>query len=221
MAKKKTAKKKAPKRRAKAKTAKKNSSRNASAKRPKRKPGRPKARDLAVTPEILERITHGWLEGRTQRPHHLRNHIRPLWQREIVVDVKEVLARVEHLYAVAWAKFHESQQPERREVVEHALTERSTDLQLVRSVTTQVERTGEVCWADVIKWCIDFAARVGGLYAAKRLEVSHRGEVRIAGKSPSDFDEETFTMLLEKMDERRRYEAALQASGAFMAAGEE
>ncbi len=60
----------------------------------------------------------------------------------------------------------------------------------------------------MVKWAIEHRAKIAGHYAPTKLDVGHKSEVRVAGQTPAEFNEETLKMLLERMDERREYEEA-------------
>ncbi|GAG25257.1 unnamed protein product [marine sediment metagenome] len=43
--------------------------------------------------------------------------------------------------------------------------------------------------------------------ADERHRIDHEDEIRVAGKTPAEFDQETLELILERIQERREYEA--------------
>ena len=72
---------------------------------------------------------------------------------------------------------------------------------------TEISRTGEVAWIQVVQWCLNFRAKIHAHYAPVRHKADMGGELRVAGKTPTQVDEEMLKRLFEKIAERRRYQA--------------
>lgn len=208
---KKRVRKKPPKKKTKPARAKKNGTGNGT----RRQAGRPLGGEEIVTPEVLERIGDLYLRGGTLRniaeavdvskrtiEHHLEHSIKPLWQSELIVNAREQLARVEYLYRIAWERFESSSTKNPQD-----------ELAMVpfMGIFDKLKRHGEVQWLDVVKWCIDYTAKIGGLYAAKRVRLESSGGLRVAGKTPSEVDAETVGIILERMKQRRSYQEAVAA----------
>lgn len=144
--------------------------------------------------EIARRLGCDWSTVRD----HVRQHILPKW-REMEGCQREALeAQVSHMQQVAMAKFEQSTQPQTRKTIERALTkEGGLEPQVVKRVLQKISRTGEVCWWQVFQWCIDWKTRVGGHYAATKVEISG---LRSAGMTP----EEHRGRMLERLREAYR-----------------
>ncbi len=219
--KKKPAKKKAPKKRA--SRAKNNPTSNptdGAARKAPRKPGRPKASEKAVTPAVLETIAAMFARGETLRiiadavgihfttvQHHLKTTVQPLWREGMVVEAHVEMARVGELERTAWRKF-ESCAPITREQLRHECDAAGVKGRLVERIETKISREGDPSWLHVVQWCLDHKAKVGGLYAAAKFQIDHGGEIRVAGMSPTELDEQALAMILAKIKERREYAEA-------------
>ena len=204
---------------------------NVSRKRPPKR--RPNPVHRRVTPAVLDRFSDLWLQGtsvaqiarttgfnRKTVTHHIEHTITPLWQREQVVKLEVQLARVEHLYYIAWTMFEKSTEPLTRQTVKDVLFENGVASGVIKRVTTTVFRTGEVSWLKTITWCLDHVAKISGLYVQGRArahaEPSRPGrqddyEMRVAGQSPAEFDQETLKMILQEMEKRKNYEEGVKA----------
>jgi len=187
--------------------------------------GKPRPSERPVTPEKLEAIADMFLEGvpisriaerigvrRQTIQYHLDASIRPLWQESMRSTLADDLAKVGHLERIAWDRFRASQQPETRRQIKKALLDEGADPQTIEKVITKITKTGEVAWLQVVQWCIEHRARVHGHYAPTRHQVDLGGELRVAGMSPDQVDQEMLKRLLVKIEERRRYQAALKAT---------
>ncbi len=184
-----------------------------------RPPGRPEASDAVFTPAVSVQVEEWWAQGMsfsdiarligcdwTTVRDHVRRHILPKW-REMETCQRETLeAQVNHMQRVAMKKFEESTEPQTRKTIERALSkalakegkegkdgeERQAKPQIVRRVLQKISRTGEVCWWGVIQWCIDWKTKVGGHYAAAKLQIVGP---RSAGRAPEEHQRE----MLERM----------------------
>jgi hypothetical protein len=141
--------------------------------------------------------------------YHLDRTIFPLWQNTMRSKLKEDLAKVALIERTAWERFHSAEPGETREHVEKALLEGGRKPRIVKQAVSKVTRTGEIAWIQVVQWCLEFRARVHGHYAPTRHHVDTGGELRVAGKTPSEVDQEMLKLLEEKVKERRRYEEGL------------
>ncbi len=197
---------------------------------PKRKAGRPQKR--LVTPEMVERIARLWFQGWTHREigravggisgatveYHLDKTIKPMWAAGAALDVQTELAKVAYLERIAWQKFWQSSNPEiRKKIAKRACHSRDKQpvkdeleaagvpLELIERSVTKITKVGEPAWLEIVKWCCDYRAKIGGLYAAQRHEISTQTDIRVAGMRPEEFDQETFVLLLQRIEERRQY----------------
>ncbi len=193
---------------------------NVTAAKPRRKPGRPKASEKPVTPEVLETIAAMYSRGDSLRTiadavaiafqtvaYHLKTTIQPLWREGMVVEAHVEMARVAELERTAWRKF-ESCEPITREQLRHECAGKGMPEALVERIVTRTSREGDPSWLHVVQWCIDHKAKVGGLYAAAKFQIDHGGEIRVAGMSPTELDEQALAMILAKIKERRAYAEA-------------
>ncbi len=188
-------------------------------KQPRRRPGRPKRGQEIITPAVLERIAELWLEGVSPRKigeavgadrmsvlHHLERSIRPLWHEQMRSMLDVDLAKVALLEKVAWERFHAKAPAESIEQIEKTLTAGKSGrsrLKITKQAVRSITRTGDSAWLQVIQWCLDFRARIHGHYAPTRSHVDIGGDLRVAGKSPSEVDEEMLDRLLTQIQERR------------------
>lgn len=139
--------------------------------------GRAKRLRKVVTPEIREQIGRRFLEGQSLRQigaalglaaqtvdYWIQRELKPLWKADLADLADQEMGRVRHLQRVAWERFAASQQPRTREQLREQLAEGGVDLKLIERVKTSSSTPGEACWLEVIQWCHDWLARVGGLY---------------------------------------------------------
>ena len=196
-----------------------NPKRTTSGKRPKCR--RPRATHRRVTPAVWEIFSELYLKGKSVSEvaratgfnrktvdHHLKQTIMPLWQSAQIVELGIELAKVDLLERVAWEMFSKSTEPLERQRVKDVLRKNEVDSTVIEQVTTTVNRVGEVKWLKIIMWCLDFRAKVGGLYAEGNSRASGAGprpkdEMRCAGMSPEDVDEKMLTRILEGVERRR------------------
>jgi hypothetical protein len=183
-----------------------------------RAPGKPHPEQRVGTPENIERIRIWWCEGRSLYwiakqlgcdrstvQYHLGASIIPkqrtIWESRI----EEIVLKVEHLYTVAWAQFQKSQKPQTMEQIKRTLAKEGVDGDVVERVSRATTRTGEACWLDYVRWCLDWFSKVSGIYAAEK--ISLETDFRVAGKTRQEIDEEALKYLAERVAERKRHEA--------------
>jgi hypothetical protein len=145
--------------------------------------------------------------------HHLNTTIRPQWQEQSRSRLHEDLAKVALIERTAWERFESDASAETVEQIEKGLRESKAGrvgLKIIRQATRSVKRPGEAAWLQVIQWCIEFRAKVFAHYAPTRTHVQMEGELRVAGKSPSEIDQEMMRRLAEQIFERRKHQAALK-----------
>jgi len=139
---------------------------------------------------------------------HLEERVKPAWKKEQIVSSTEDLARVSMVERLAWRKFKESCSPQAKKVIKQALLEDGNKLQIVEKIMSETKVTGEAQWVDIIKWCIEFRAKIGGYYAASKVDITHGGELRIAGMTPTEVDQEMLARLVEAVEKRKRFSDA-------------
>ncbi len=191
-----------------------------------------------VTPAVLDKFSELWLQGtsvsaiaratgfnRKTVDHHIKHTLMPLWEREQVVKAEFELAKVEHVYAGAWKMFWKSTEPLPRQTVKDVLFENGVASGMIERVTTTVFRVGDPSWLKIVTWCLDFVAKVSGLYvqgrarAPSRTQPSQSGrqpdrEMLLGGKPVEEFDEEALQVMLKGMDERRVHQESVRARQA-------
>jgi hypothetical protein len=141
--------------------------------------GRPAGKNIA-NPAMLEKIARMWLQGWTVNAiaaacglnwhtvdRHLKGTIRAAWKDHCAVNLIDDLALVKHLQWLAFQEFEKSQQPETRETIEKALLDGNADPQLVKHVVSTLDRTGSATYLDIVKWAVEFRAKVGRYYEAE------------------------------------------------------
>lgn len=192
--------------------------------KPTRSRGKARPGKRPITPEVLLKIGKMWLKGRNNCEiareigvdektirYHLQANIRPLWQENMRSRLAEDLAKVSLLEATAWERFDSSAPSETHEQVEKALLEGGSKPRIVKQATRTVTKTGEAAWLQIIQWCLDFRARIHAHYAPTRTRIDVGSELRVAGKTPSEVDQEMLKRLMEQIAERRKHQAALDA----------
>lgn len=188
-------------------------------KQPRRRPGRPKRGQEIVTPELLEQIGAMWLQGVSPRAigeavgvdrmtiqHHLEQTIRPEWHEMMRGRLSEDLAKVALLEKIAWQKFNACEPCESIEQVERALAKGKggrSRMKITRQATRSVRRFGEAGWLEIVKWAIEFRARVFAHYAPAKHRVDIGGDFRVAGMGPAEVDQAMLNRLLQQITERR------------------
>ena len=147
-----------------------------------RKRGRPKDSDRPITPEALEDIGFMHLTGRSMAfiarkygvafstiKDHIDRNIKPKWEAELGSTVQMEVAKVNALERVAWHMFRESRVPQTSQQVKKALTDGGSDLKVVERVLKRTKRTGEAVWLDIVRWCMDYRAKIAGHYKSDEL----------------------------------------------------
>ncbi len=193
-------------------------------------PHRPSHSDRPIGPAELDSIRHRWLRGQSHREiatalgvhhstiqGHLKNNILPIIQQTRTVDTRKQLARAEHLYKVAWDLFSKSQKPEERiseEVLIKAASEHGEATgELAKRVTSKLYRVGDSTWLDLVKWCLDFFAKCGGMYTTQYAGDQKDAELRVAGITPDQLDRMNMARIAKRVEDRREYQEALRAQG--------
>jgi hypothetical protein len=135
---------------------------------------------------------------------HIERHARPRWMERMASTADEEFAKVDLLYRIAWERFQESQKPQQTITVEQQAIKSGADPQVVKRSLTRASKTGEVCWLQVVQWCLDYKAKVNGTYAAEKHKHEHAitGSIRVAGATPEEFTREALRELIEAIDER-------------------
>ncbi|MCP4535796.1 MAG: hypothetical protein GY832_01455 [Chloroflexi bacterium] len=183
--------------------------------------GRMKKGRSPITPGVLAKIASMYLKGATKMDiarevgvdrktvtKHLEERVKPAWKEEQIVSVTEDLARISMIERMAWDRFEKSCSPQTKKVIKQALVDGVGKLRIVEKILSQAKTTGETHWVNVIQWCIEFRAKVGGYYAASKLDINHGGELRVAGMTPGEVDEAMLTRLVAGVEKRKRFSDA-------------
>ena len=148
---------------------------------PMRRGGRPASdEERPIKPEDLPELTEMWLTGHTLTEmaarygchlstvaHHIAKKVKPALRAEIADRLAVEVAKVDALERVAWRCFRLSQQPETRRAVKRALLDGGADPTITEVVTSEITRTGNVGYLQIVQWCRDWFARVGGWYQSR------------------------------------------------------
>ncbi len=141
-----------------------------------------------VTPEVLETIAKGFLCGKTLREIG----------REVGINHNTVDYHLEKTIRPVWR--------------EHIRDDLKEDLAKVALIEREAWKRYRVSQnlkdLDLVTWAIEHRAKIAGHYAPAKLEVGRKSEVRVAGKTPAEFNEETLRMIVQRTKERRAYEDA-------------
>ncbi len=197
---------------------------------PANTPGKPNKPDRPIGPAELDSIRDRWLRGQSHREigvalgvahttigHHLKQNIIPIIQQTRSIDTRKQLARVEYLYRVAWDLFSKSQKPEERIIEEELIAAASghgeETAQLAKRITSKLYRVGDNTWLDLVKWCLDFFAKCGGMYTTQYAGDQKDEELRVAGIAPDQLDHMNMERIAKRVQERREYQEALRAQG--------
>jgi transposase len=134
--------------------------------------------------------------------HQIKKYIRPVWQQRMESIREEEFAKVALLEKIAWERFEASKNPVKHVTIEKEAATAGADLKLVKRMLSKHRRTGEVCWLQVVQWCLDWRARMRGDYAAQKMQHTVSGDVRVAGMSAEQFTAETLAELMEALQAR-------------------
>ena len=75
----------------------------------------------------------------------------------------------------------------------------------------QYHRTRDLEHLENVKWAIEYRAKVFGHYARSRHKVESQTEVRIAGRTPEQIDQELLARIVRGIAQRRSMQAAEKA----------
>ena len=158
--------------------------------------------------------------------HHLDTTIKPLWQYGIERLAEHELCRIDLVERIAWERFHAASESGDETVsLKDALTKEAMPdgqqiehLKTVERATTRSNKaTGALGWMGIVQWCISERSRIKGHYAANRLNIEHGGDIRVAGKTREDIDQELaerIAFVLESAARRKQLADAYVARSA-------
>ena len=151
--------------------------------------GRPKKGESPKTPEVAQKIGEMFLKGAT---------------------FGEIAKEVGLNKSVVWRHVQDEVQPELRKS-EHCNLE--ADLKETKKLATTAwsvfKKSGNVKDLDLAHWAIEHRAKIFGHYAPTTQKIKLPDEVRIAGKTPAELDDEILTDILRTMAATRLAQQAL------------
>ena len=195
--------------------------------KPRRKPGHPKPGERPIPPERYEELQTYWLKGWTATRlakhfgvtpnaihHHIKHTIGPALKESLWHGKASVLRQLEIIASRAWDEFESKADREVVETIKEVIGAKGKKVSLKTLRRKLPEHQSS--WLVVILDCIREISRIGGHYAKDRheLEVKASGELRFAGRSVDDVNREMLARIVERVEERRRYEARMQGSEA-------
>lgn len=155
----------------------------------KRGRGRPKKGESPTTPEVVETIAEMSLQCYTRQ---------------------EIANKVGLAKSTVTSIINNKLRPIWREHLWDHLNEDILKVeQIERAAHKRFRKTKDPADLAMAKWAIEHRAKIAGHFAPTKLDVKQHAEIRVAGKSPSEFDEETIQMILRGIQERRQYQAIL------------
>ena len=144
--------------------------------------------------------------------HHLDTTIKPLWQKSICDPLGQELAKIGLLERVAWQRFNSDAPVETTEQVKHGLDADGVDTAIVERVIKTIKRPGQKEWLEIVQWCIEQRCKLAGYYSEKKVRHEHSGELRVAGMTAGQVNEEMLQRVTRLIRDRKKYEDALKMS---------
>lgn len=162
-------------------------------KTPKRKPGRPKTRERLIGPAEREQIS----------ALYLRHCPVTAIAEKLGVSERTVRHHLETHIVPVW----------KAEMAAQLHIDLAKTAEIERAGWKRYEETGDPADLTLVKWSIEHRARIHGHSAPTKVNMQQQSEIRVAGMNPAEFNAETLTLILQKMEERRRYQAAINVEG--------
>ena len=191
----------------------------------RRRPGRPRRSNRPVSPAKLSKIGGLWLTGhsyteigeligvsRQAVSYHVDKTLKPMWKAGVQRTLGEELAKIRVLEQTGWRQFRSKEPVETHEELRHALSEGGVEGKLVERVTKTVRRCNQKAWLEVVQWCIEQRCKILGYYGSDEVKHEHGGELRVAGMTASQVNEDMLKRVTKIVKERKRYEAAVEAA---------
>lgn len=183
------------------------------------------------TPEDLNRITILRARGRTwpeiaadrnasisQVLGWFQTRIEPVWKALSGRHVHEELAKLNEIERECWLQYEASATAAAVDplAVLKSLKLSKGQTREIKDLLATMKPTGaKMAWLTTIMAVIDLRCRLRGDFAPSKSQMTIDTSVRVAGASPAQVNEEMLARLIAKVEERRRYEAALkQAEGS-------
>jgi hypothetical protein len=190
--------------------------------------GRPKDAEKVIGPDELAKIADLWLTGHGESEiarrlgvahrticYHVENSIRPMWEVGINHRRAVEMAKIDQIERIAWEQFRQSSDPQTRKTIKRQLMDNLPDgvgpkLAIVERVISRVSNRPDATWLTVIQWCIEQRCKIMGHYAPDRHTIQWDAELRVAGLNPAELDGQMVQRLVEKVEERRKYQKLLE-----------
>lgn len=136
--------------------------------------------------------------------------VEPVWRALTGKHTHEEVARLNEIEREAWRQYEKSAAGERIDPPDFKT------LKLSRQQKKAVDKAFDLIkptsadkgWLTLIMAVIDMRARLRGDYAPAKSAMQIEATVRMAGSTPAAVDSQMLTRLLERIKERRDYEAA-------------
>lgn len=175
-----------------------------------------------VNEDTLSLMAQCLLQGMSQRQtakkcgidestvrYHLENTLQPRWRQSRQGAFDTNIAKIDMIERIAWERFYANEPGETARQIEKALTKKTGKLRIVKDAVRTVTTTGSTAWIQIVEWCVEFRSKMYGWQPPAEHKITIGGELRVAGQSPSDVDQAMLQRLMEKIAERRQYQAAL------------
>ncbi|HEV3345412.1 MAG TPA: hypothetical protein VG125_33850 [Pirellulales bacterium] len=159
--------------------------------------------------------------------HHLEQTIKPTWRKGLGADSKTEEQRADLLIELLFEGYERSlrdkgeerqKQVQRRKPGEDATAKKLKKAargnerleQLVEKTVTRAARDGDKGWLDSVLAVMDFKAKLAGLYAPSRHSLHVETELRVAGLTPAQLDEQMLKRAADLIVERQRHQQILE-----------
>jgi hypothetical protein len=190
--------------------------------KPKRGRGRPKitGSEPVATEENLAIIEDMYLKSRSWREiaerlgcsiatvrYWLDNKIRPEWKARRQNEREDVIKEVEKIKEVAWEEFEKSLVLGGFKIadligVQGVLDQLKIGQVKVAQVLNKLRKSGDKGWLSVILMCLDWQCKVGGYYAAQKIESELT--LRVAGSSNKELEQKVLERLADRLRAREQ-----------------
>jgi AraC-like DNA-binding protein len=157
-----------------------------------RKPGRPKTLERPIGPAEQDRIAS----------LYLRHYPLTAIAEELGVSEHTVRHHLQKHVRPAW----------REQMAADLGADLAKTREIERAAWERHRETSDPADLAMAKWAVEHRAKVFGHYAAAKMSVQQGPAIRVCGQSPDQFDQETLTLLLERIQERRAYQQSLRNS---------
>lgn len=155
----------------------------------KRGRGRPKKGESPLTPQVVDKIAQMYSRCRPEREI----------AKEVGVAHGTVHVCIEQRIKPVW----------RQKMQEHLGEDLVKVQEMEKAAWDKYEVSKDPADLAMARWAIEHRAKIAGHFAPTKLDMKQHAQVRIAGKSPDEFDRETIEIILQGIVERRQYQTLL------------